>query len=65
MLAPREQVDPYVIETKNGHTVKFTKIDADTVAQNMQLAGNDVEVYHKGLLQYRLSGIYQGSLFQQ
>ena len=63
MLAPREQVDPYLIETKNGQYRKFTKIDADTVAQDMQAAGKDVEVYHKGLLQYRLSGIYQGELF--
>ena len=65
MLAPREQVDPYLIETKNGQYRKFTKIDADTVAQDMQAAGRDVEVYHKGMLQYRLSGIYQGNLFQQ
>ena len=64
MLAPREQVDPYLIETKNEHKVKFTKTDADDTAHNMQLAGNDVEVYHRGLLQYRLSGIYQGNLFQ-
>jgi len=63
MLAPREQIDPYLIETKNGQYRKFTKIDADTVAQDMQAAGKDVEVYHKGLLQYRLSGIYQGELF--
>jgi|13_taG_2_1085334.scaffolds.fasta_scaffold299845_1 hypothetical protein len=65
MLAPREQIDPYLIETKNGQYRKFTKIDADSVAQDMQAAGKDVEVYHKGLLQYRLSGIYQGDLFQQ
>tara|TARA_Y100000296_G_scaffold68066_1_gene81099 strand:- start:495 stop:692 length:198 start_codon:yes stop_codon:yes gene_type:complete len=65
MLAPREQVDPYLIETKNEQTLKFTKTDADNVAQNMQQAGRDVEVYHKGMLQYRLSGIYQGNLFQQ
>ena len=65
MLAPREQIDPYLIETKNGQYRKFTKIDADTVAQDMQAAGRDVEVYHKGMLQYRLSGIYQGNLFQQ
>jgi hypothetical protein len=65
MLAPREQIDPYLIETKNGQYRKFTKIDADSVAQDMQAAGRDVEVYHKGLLQYRLSGIYQGDLFQQ
>jgi|TARA_Y100000294_G_C8246068_1_gene212859 hypothetical protein len=65
MLAPREQVDPYLIETKNEQTLKFTKTDADNVAQNMQAAGRDVEVYHKGMLQYRLSGIYQGNLFQQ
>ncbi len=65
MLAPREQIDPYLIETKNGQYRKFTKIDADSVAQDMQAAGKAVEVYHKGLLQYRLSGIYQGDLFQQ
>ena len=65
MLAPREQVDPYLIETKNGQYRKFTKIDADNVAQNMQQAGRDVEVYHKGTLQYRLNGILQGNLFQQ
>ena len=65
MLAPREQIDPYLIETENGQTVKYTKLDADKEAQNMQLAGRDVEVYHKGTLQYRLSGIYQGSLFQE
>tara|TARA_B100000029_G_C17246632_1_gene841127 strand:- start:111 stop:308 length:198 start_codon:yes stop_codon:yes gene_type:complete len=65
MLAPREQVDPYLIETKNGQTVKYTKSDADKVAQNMQEEGREVEVYHKGMLQYRLKGIYQGDLFQQ
>ena len=65
MLAPREQADPYVIASKNGQTVKFTKTDADNTAHTMQLAGSDVEVYHKGLLQYRLNGIYQGELFQQ
>ncbi len=65
MLAPREQVDPYLIETKNEQTLKFTKTDADNVAQNMQQAGRDVEVYHKGMLQYRLNGILQGNLFQQ
>jgi len=65
MLAPREQIDPYLIETKNGQYRKFTKIDADSVAQDMQAAGRDVEVYHKGMLQYRLSGIYQGDLFHQ
>ena len=51
MLAPREHADPYVIASKSGQTLKFTKIDADNTAQNMQLAGRDVEVYHKGLLQ--------------
>ena len=65
MLAPREQVDPYVIASKSGQTLKFTKTDADNTAQNMQLAGRDVEVYHRGMLQYRLKGIYQGSLFQE
>jgi len=65
MLAPREQIDPYLIETKNGQYRKFSKIDADDVAYSMQAAGRDVEVYHKGMLQYRLSGIYQGELFQQ
>ena len=65
MLAPREQVDPYVIASKSGQTLKFTKTDADNTAQNIQLAGRDVEVYHKGLLQYRLNGIHQGELFQQ
>ena len=65
MLAPREQVDPYLIETRDEHKVKYTKIDADNIAHTMQLAGRDVEVYHKGMLQYRLSGIYQGDLFQQ
>ena len=65
MLAPREQADPYVIASKSGQTLKFTKTDADNTAQNMQAAGRDVEVYHKGTLQYRLSGIYQGDLFQQ
>ena len=65
MLAPREQIDPYLIETKNGQTVKFTKLDADNEAQNMQAAGREVEVYHKRMLQYRLKGIYQGDLFKQ
>ena len=31
----------------------------------MQEEGREVEVYHKGMLQYRLRGIYQGDLFQQ
>ena len=65
MLAPREHADPYVIASKSGQTLKFTKIDADNTAQNMQLAGREVEVYHRGMLQYRLKGIYQGSLFQE
>ena len=65
MLAPREQVDPYLIETENGQIVKYTKFDADKEAQNMQAAGREVEVYHRGMLQYRLKGIYQGDLFQQ
>ena len=65
MLAPREQVDPYVIASKSGQTLKFTKTDADNTAQNMQAAGREVEVYHRGMLQYRLKGIYQGSLFQE
>ena len=65
MLAPREQVDPYLIETKNEQTLKFTKTDADNVAQNMQQAGRDVEVYHKGTLQYPINCILQGNLFQQ
>ena len=65
MLAPREQVDPYVIASKSGQTLKFTKTDADNTAQNMQEEGREVEVYHKGMLQYRLRGIYQGDLFHQ
>ena len=64
MLAPREQVDPYLIETENGQIVKYTKFDADKEEQNMQAAGREVEVYNRGMLQYRLKGIYQGSLFQ-
>ena len=42
MLAPREQVDPYLIETENGQTVKYTKLDADKEAQN--IAEEEAEV---------------------
>ena len=63
MLSPKEQ-EPYLIETKTKQTLKFSKMEADNEAEHIQQAGSDVEVYHKGTLQYRLSGILQGNLFQ-
>ena len=56
MQTPNEQ-NPYLVETKNGQILKFSKIDADNEAVIKQLDGNDVEVYHVGKLQYKLHGI--------
>ena len=55
--------NPYLVETKNKQTLKFSKIDADNEAVIKQLDGDDVEVYHDGKLQYKLHGIEQGKLF--
>ena len=60
----RTEQNPYLVETKNGQILKFSKIDADNEAVIKQLDGNDVEVYHDGKLQYKLHGIEQGKLFQ-
>ena len=62
MRTPNEQ-NPYLVETKNGQILKFSKIDADNEATIKQLDGDDVEVYHNGKLQYRLHGTEQGKLF--
>ena len=59
----RTEQNPYLVETKNGQILKFSRIDADNEAVIMQLDGNDVEVYHDGKLQYKLHGIEQGKLF--
>ena len=62
MRIPNEQ-NPYLVETKNGQILKFSKIDADNEAAIKQLDGDDVEVFHDGKLQYKLYGIEQGKLF--
>ena len=62
MRTPKEQ-NPYLVETKNGQTLKFSKIDADNEVVIKQLDGNDVEVFHDGKLQYKLHGMEQGKLF--
>jgi hypothetical protein len=59
----RTEQNPYLVETKNNQTLKFSKIDADNEAVNFQQTGKDVEVWHDGILQYRLHGIEQGKLF--
>ena len=56
---------PYLIETSTQQIKKYSKTEADIEATRFQENGTDVEVYHKGLLQYRLNGIHQGELFQQ
>ena len=63
MLSPKEQ-EPYLIETKTKQTLKFSKMEADDEATFLQQAGENVEVHHRGMLQYRLNGIFQGNLFQ-
>ena len=62
MRTPNEQ-NPYLVESKYGQILKFSKIDADIEAVIKQLDGHDVEVFHDGKLQYRLHGIEQGKLF--
>tara|TARA_Y100001951_G_C11117421_1_gene170898 strand:- start:120 stop:308 length:189 start_codon:yes stop_codon:yes gene_type:complete len=62
MLTPIEQ-NPYSVETKNEHKLKFSKIEADNEAINFQETGKDVEVWHRGFLQYKLHGVEQGKLF--
>ena len=59
----RTEQNPYLVETKNGQILKFSKIDADNEAVIKQLDGNDVEVFHDGKLQYKLHGMEQGKLF--
>ena len=59
----RTEQNPYLVETKNKQTLKFSKIDADNEAVSKQLDGDDVEVFHDGKLQYKLHGIEQGKLF--
>ena len=46
MLTPIEQ-NPYSVETKNEHKLKFSKIEADNEAINFQETGKDVEVWHR------------------
>ena len=59
----RTEQNPYLVETKNGQILKFSKIDADNEAVIKQLDGDDVEVFHDGKLQYKLFGVEQGKLF--
>ena len=59
----RTEQNPYLVETKNGQILKFSRIDADNEAVAKQFDGDDVEVYHDGKLQYKLHGIEQGKLF--
>ena len=59
----RTEQNPYLVETKNKQTLKYSKIAADNEAVNFQQTGKDVEVWHEGILQYRLHGIEQGKLF--
>jgi len=59
----RTEQNPYLVETKNGQILKFSRIDADNEAADFQQTGKDVEVWHDGILQYRLHGIEQGKLF--
>jgi hypothetical protein len=59
----RTEQNPYLVETKKGQILKFSRIDADNEAVSKQLDGDDVEVYHDGKLQYKLHGIEQGKLF--
>ena len=59
----RTEQNPYLVETKNGQILKFSRIDADNEAVSKQLDGDDVEVYLDGKLQYKLHGIEQGKLF--
>ena len=59
----RTEQNPYLVETKNKQTLKFSKIDADNEAVIKQLDGDAVEVFHDGKLQYKLHGIEQGKLF--
>ena len=54
---------PYSVETKYEHILKFTRVEADNEAVNFQQTGKDVEVWHEGVLQYKLNGIEQGKLF--
>jgi len=59
----RTEQNPYLVETKNGLILKFSRIDADNEAVSKQLDGDDVEVFHDGKFQYKLHGIEQGKLF--
>ena len=54
---------PYSVETNNEHILKFTRVEADTQAVTFQQTGKDVEVWHEGVLQYKLNGIEQGKPF--
>jgi len=54
---------PYSIETSTYKSLKFTKEDAEKIAFDLQSRGSDVEVYHKGKLQYKLNGKEQLSFF--
>ena len=45
----RTEQNPYLVETKNGQILKFSRIDADNEAVSKQLDGDDVEVFHDGL----------------
>tara|TARA_B110001454_G_C12496200_1_gene340719 strand:+ start:66 stop:254 length:189 start_codon:yes stop_codon:yes gene_type:complete len=62
-MLPHTEQDPYLISTKNEQTLRFSKMEADDEATLLQQAGENVEVHHRGMLQYRLNGIYQGNLF--
>jgi hypothetical protein len=56
--------NPYLIETSTKQIKEYTKPAADITATRIQQTGNDVELFHLGHLLYRLSGTFQGNLFQ-
>jgi|TARA_R110002096_G_scaffold159257_1_gene325054 hypothetical protein len=62
-MLSQTNLDPYLIETESGQVKKFSKTEAEKEAILLQQSGENVEVHHRGMLQYRLSGLYQGNLF--
>ena len=62
-MSPQTLNYPYLIETSNQQIIKYSKTEADSEAEKIQLSGIDVEVHHRGFLLYKLSGQFQGTLF--
>ena len=62
MLPPIESY-PYSVETKDDKILMYTKDSASHYAIQLQEEGKDVEVWHRGFLQYKLHGVEQGKLF--